>query len=96
MTNEELVIPGTPYEYRVSILAELWMGYRHDEDFEDFCDYNDLGLPLAYCIDNDIIKSTPSAATFINETWELLLAAFEIDVDSGFENLDELLSEYGD
>lgn len=58
---------------------------------EDFITYNDLGLPLAYAIDTEIIKSTPKAEMFINETWEVLLAGLNIQ-DDGFDSLDDLLA----
>jgi hypothetical protein len=81
---------STSYTDKCSILADLWLNYRSDEEFQDFTEYNDLGLPLAYAIDNDIVKSTEMAQRFIEETFDLLLASLEVD-DSGFETLDELL-----
>jgi hypothetical protein len=81
----------TPFETKCSILADLWMDYRDNEDFVDFREYNDLGLPIAYAISNDIVKSLPMAEQFINETFDLLLAALEIPEDTGFETLDDLL-----
>jgi hypothetical protein len=81
----------TPFETRCSILADVWMDYRGDEDFADFLSYNDLGLPMAYSIANGIVKSLPIAEEFINETFDLLLAALEIQEDTGFESLEDLL-----
>jgi hypothetical protein len=82
---------STPYSDRLAILADLWINYKADEQFVDFVEYNDLGLPLAYAIDNNIVKSTETAERFINETFELLLAGLEIDEDTGFETLDDML-----
>jgi len=82
---------STPYSDRLAILADLWINYKADEQFVDFVEYNDLGLPLAYAIDNNIVKSTDLAEQFINETFELLLAGLEIDEDTGFETLDDML-----
>lgn len=81
----------TTYSDKCAILADLWINYRDDQDFIDFQEYNDLGLPLAYAIDNDIISSTPLAQNLIEETFDLLLAGLEIE-DTGFESLDDLLS----
>lgn len=80
----------TPYSNRCAILGALWLDYKDDEQFKDFIDYNDLGLPLAHVIAEDIVKSTPLAETFINETWDLFLAGLEIQ-DTGFETLDQIL-----
>jgi hypothetical protein len=82
---------STPYSDRLAILADLWINYKADEQFVDFVEYNDLGLPLAYAIDNNIVKSTETAERFVNETFELLLAGLEIDEDTGFETLDDML-----
>ena len=68
------------------------MNYRDDEEFLDFIEYNDLGLPLAYALANGIVeKATSAAETLIDETFELLLGALEIPQDEGFESLDDLL-----
>jgi hypothetical protein len=85
----------TPKETKVKILADLWMDYRQEPEFEDFISYNDLGLPLAYIISEDIVKMTNKAETFINETFDLLLGGLDLE-DTGFESLDDLLDGVGD
>jgi hypothetical protein len=80
----------TTFENKTLILADLWLNYKQDEEFQDFLEYNDLGLPLAYMIANDIVKNTELAEKFINETFDLLLAGLGIE-DTGFELLDDLL-----
>jgi hypothetical protein len=82
---------STSYTDKCSILAELWLNYRSDEEFQDFIEYNDLGLPLAYAIDNSIVKSTEMAQKFIEESYDIFLASMNIE-DTGFDSLDELLS----
>lgn len=80
----------TPFSNKCQILSDLWITYKGDEEFADFIEYSDLGLPLAYAISNDIVKSTDLAENFINETFDLLLAGLGIE-DTGFETLDDLL-----
>jgi hypothetical protein len=82
----------TGFDAQCSILAQLWVEHRGDQEFEDFVEYNDLGLPLAYFIFEGVALSTPLAETYIGETFELLLAALGLE-DVGFENLDELFIE---
>jgi hypothetical protein len=84
---------ATSYENKCAILSELWLNYRDDEDFVDFVEYNDLGLPLAYALDAKIVESTPMAQGYIEETFDLLLAGLEIEEDTGFESIDELLED---
>jgi hypothetical protein len=66
------------------------MNYRKDEEFKDFIAYNDMGLPMAYFVDNQLVEPKPIAVNFINETFELLLSALEVE-DTGFEDLNDLL-----
>jgi hypothetical protein len=80
----------TPFSIKAEILGDLWMEYRNDEQFKDFIEYSDLGLPLAYAISQAIVDVSPMAETFIDETWDLLLNALEIE-DKGFESLSDLL-----
>ncbi len=81
----------TSFENKVIILADLWLNYRYDEEFADFIEYNDLGLPLAYAISEGIVKSTDTAESFVNETFDLLLAGVGVE-DTGYESLDDILS----
>ena len=80
----------TTYENKLNILSELWMGYRQEPEFVDFVEYNDLGLPMAYCLQAGIVKTTDMADKFINETFDLLLAGLGVE-DQGFETLDDVL-----
>jgi hypothetical protein len=80
----------TTFDNKVAILSQLWLDYRDDEEFTDFIEYNDLGLPLAYAISTNIVKSTPTAEKFINETFDLLLAGLDVE-DTGFETLEDVL-----
>ena len=84
-------ITTTLFSDKCQILAELWLNYRNDEEFEDFLEYNDLGLPIAYALANNIVKSTEMAERFVEETFDLLLAALELE-DDGWDSLDQMLS----
>jgi hypothetical protein len=81
----------TTFDNKCAILADVWLNYRYDEQFLDFIEYNDMGLPLAYALSEGIVKGTDLSTTFIEETFGLLLAGLEID-DTGFESLDDVLS----
>jgi hypothetical protein len=78
------------FENKTTILAELWMNYRDDDQIKDFIDYNDLGLPLAYLITNEIVIPTNQADIYINESYDLLVAALEVE-DLEYESLDEMM-----
>jgi hypothetical protein len=82
----------TAFKTRCQILAQLWMEYRGDTEFQDFVEYNDLGLPLAYAISEGIVEKTDIASNFINEAFEILLSALGVE-DTGFESLEDLLDK---
>ena len=82
----------TTFRTRCQILAQLWMEYRDDTEFQDFIEYNDLGLPLAYAIAEGIVESTDIASNFINEAFDILLSALGLE-DTGYESLEDLLDK---
>lgn len=80
----------TSFQNKTRILGDLLYNYGKDEEFADFVEYNNLGLPLAYLLSEGIVQSTVIAEKLVNETWELFLAGLGI-ADDGFESLDEIL-----
>lgn len=81
----------TPKETKAFILADLWINFRNADNFADFIEYNDIGLPLAYAVANNIASPTEKTWSFIDETFTLLLAGLGMD-DTGFETLDDILA----
>lgn len=83
---------ATAFNTRAEILADLWMNFRNDEEFTDFVEYNDLGLPLAYAVINNLAKLNPTGEAMINETFDLFLAGLGVeDEEDGYDTLDDLL-----
>jgi hypothetical protein len=80
----------TTFEDKCNILGELWIDYREEDDLQEFISYNDLGLPLAFAVAEDLVKPSARAVEMINESFQLLLASLEID-DVGFTNFDDLM-----
>jgi hypothetical protein len=81
----------TPFSNKAGILAELWMNHRGEEQFRDFIEYNDLGLPLAYAVAENVVAVSDKAKLFIEETFDVLLAGLEIE-DEGFDTLADVLA----
>jgi hypothetical protein len=57
-------------------------------------DFNDLGLPLAYFVSEELVEVSDDGARYINETWELFIASLEIK-DTGFDNLEDVFLAAG-
>jgi hypothetical protein len=87
-----MAMAGNTFENKVTILAELWMNYRDDEELQDFVEYNDLGLPLAYFLMNEIVLPTSQSELYINETYDLFIASLQV-ADKEWQSLDELLGD---
>jgi hypothetical protein len=66
------------------------MDYRSDTEFQDFIEYNDLGLPLAYAVASELVEPNSLAEQYINETFDLLITSLGL-TDTGFESLNEVL-----
>jgi hypothetical protein len=82
------------FKTKCEILNQVWTDYRFEVDFEDFISYNDLGLPLAALIHEEIVNSTPRAEVYIEETYILLLHALGID-EQDYESLEAMFFEAG-
>lgn len=87
----------TPFDTKVEILASLWMDFRDEPDWGDFISDQELGLPLAYMMANSLVPKEAVLGNFgeelINETFVNLLTAMAVSVDSGFDNLDQIVLE---
>jgi len=72
-----------------SILGKLYSLYKEDEEFKDFIEFNDLGLPLAYFVAENLCEVSDDGSRYITETWTLFLAGLNLE-DTGFFDLDEV------
>lgn len=82
----------TTFESICSILGDLWMDYKSDKYFKDFIEYNDIGLPIAFLIDNELVEPSKLATQYVYETWDIFLAALEIKEDIGWQSLEEVFN----
>ena len=86
------MIQGNTFENKITILAELWMNYRDDDELNDFIEYNDIGLPLAYLLMNEIVLPTLQSSVYIDETYDLFISSLTVE-DKEWRSLDELLGD---
>ena len=80
----------TTLENKIAILGKLWLDYKFDEDFQDFIEYNDVGLPLAFIVSENLATLSESGEKYLDETWNLFLESIGIE-DVGFDNLYQVL-----
>ena len=82
---------ATTFDNKCAILADLWINYKENEELEDFVEYNDLGLPLAYCIHTGLATVTDEGIGYVDETFNLLVSSLGLDLDGEYESLNELM-----
>lgn len=85
----------TTFDNKIGILADLWMIYRDEPEWKEFIEFHDLGLPLAFMLDNSLVYRNTimnqPAEELIHETFALLLKGLDIAEDTGFDSLDDLV-----
>ena len=86
------MIQGNTFENKITILADLWMNYRDDDELKYCIDYNDIGLSLAYLLMNEIVLPTAQAEVYINETYDLFIASLTVE-DREWKSLDDMLGD---
>ena len=75
---------------KVGALSTLWVEFKEDEDFEAFVKYNDVGLPLAYFLEEGLCTElSPLGEQYITETFDMMLGLIEVTE----EEIDEVLPE---
>ena len=75
---------------KAEILVQFTQDNINGNDYEDFFDYNDLGVPLAIAINNDLVIVTEKGNDLFNETWKDLCELFGADPDGYYESIDDL------
>jgi hypothetical protein len=64
----------------------------NDEVYEDFFDYNDLGIPMSIAVMQDMVILTDKGEELLQETWEELCELFGADPNGHYENIDDVTS----
>ena len=77
--------------------AEILVQFTQDEfnsgEYDEFFDYNDLGIPLSIAITQDMVILTDSGEQLLNETWNELCLLFEANPDDEYESIDDLTTK---
>jgi hypothetical protein len=64
---------------KAGLLAQLWLDFKEDKDFSAFIEYNDIGLPLAYCHANGLVTEVSDLGEqYIEETIDMFFKLLEI------------------
>lgn len=81
----------TDFSNICNILGQLYFQYREDNNFVDFIEFNDIGLPLAYLASEDLCEPSDDGRRYIIETFDMFIASLNIE-DNGFQTLEEIFT----
>jgi hypothetical protein len=74
--------------------AEILVQFTQDEfnsgEYDDFFDYNDLGIPLSIAITQDMVILTDAGEELLEETWKDLCLLFDANPNDEYETIDDL------
>lgn len=89
-------MPKTHFSNRCQVLHDFWLFYKDDPDkgeaWDNFFDWADIGLPLAYMITEGIVTLKKGNENFIDEVWEALCGMLQVDPDANYSGVDELFA----
>ena len=75
--------------------AEIIVQFTQDQfnsgDYDEFFDYNDLGVPMSIAIDQDMVILTDKGEQLLEETWTELCLLFKADANLEYESIDDLM-----
>jgi hypothetical protein len=83
----------TPFSSKCVILGSLWLYYREEaaqnESWSSFFAYNDIALPMAYCLAEGLVSLNEDDAgeEIIDETWIIFCEYIDIDPDGSYETI---------
>lgn len=75
------------------LLVEFIQANFTNPKFNEFFDYNDLGLPLAVAFENDLCTLNDKGTEVLNETYDLMLDEYGVDKDKTYETLDDIIED---
>jgi hypothetical protein len=78
---------------KAEILVQFTQDYFNSGEYEEFFDYNDLGIPMSIAITQDMVILTNEGEQLLEETWKELCLLFEADPNSEYETIDDLIVE---
>ena len=75
--------------------AEIIVQFTQDQfnsgDYDEFFDYNDLGVPMSIAITQDMVILTDAGEQLLEETWTELCLLFKADANLEYESIDDLM-----
>jgi hypothetical protein len=85
----------TPFSSKCEILGDLWLVYKDRDNngpnWQEFFDWANVGLPLAYFIGANMVTPTEDGDTkeIIEQTWLVFCEVIGVDPNEEYSTLQE-------
>ena len=92
----------TPFSKRIAILSAIWYFYGQDESqpksWRDYISRCDIGLPLAYMVNQNLVTLTTEGSEMITQTWEELCSMLAVNPypTPMYDTLDQMIKLEGE
>lgn len=84
---------STSFLIKCEILAEVHVESGFNPNLNEFRKYNDIGLPLAYLINQELVEPKgEKSLEYIEDTWRMLSESLGIDPNGDYKNAEDYLS----
>ena len=83
----------TDFSNKISILGEFYFLYREEKSIQEFMEFNDIGLPLAYLASEGLCDISDDGKKYVAESWDIFLSTLGILEDEGFDSLDVIMAK---
>jgi hypothetical protein len=79
----------TTFSNKCEILGSLWSFYKDtdNEAWQEFFEWADLGLPLAYFVWQDLATPKADGKAAIEDVWRVFCEMIDIDSEGKYETL---------
>ena len=88
---------STSFSTKIKILAEVSVEASWNNELVSFARYNDIGLPLAYLLNANLVEINKDkkqiAENFIEETWIELCNVFKVDPNGEYVDGEDFLDK---
>ena len=76
---------------KADIIVQFTQDQFVNQEYDEFFDYNDLGVPMAIALSNGLVNLTEDGEALLNETWKDLCELFNADPEEEYESIDDLM-----
>lgn len=77
------------FSNKCAILGGLYSVYRMQPSWAPFCNTQDIGLPLAYMLMQELVETNDEGEAYVEETWEAYCTYIQIDSEADYDSLEE-------